>query len=234
MKTLSGCEKAQIKFVSEKNNAFAYKRCGARLNRIQAMLAYGSIYIPSMVYSLSATNLDKKTLEEIQSKATDTCLSAAGYEKTFPKAVVYGNRKFGGLGYAHLNTEKCIQQIESFTTHIRANATLGKSCVTNLAWCQLVLGSSTPLLSSTHDIRYMDGNGILDARDLLIESKGNLVIKNTWVMQLHCENDRNLIDTQSTKNIPPKHLRIFNNWRHYFQVIRMSGITNAKGDKLAQ
>lgn len=40
MKTLSGCKKAQIHFLQAKSNAFANKMCGARLNRIQAMLAY--------------------------------------------------------------------------------------------------------------------------------------------------------------------------------------------------
>lgn len=72
----------------------------------------------------------------------------------------------------------------------------------------------------------MDNNWILDLRDFLIETKSNMSIRNTWAPPLiHRANDRNL---------PPKHLRIFNNWRLFFQVIRMSDMTNAKGDKLDQ
>jgi hypothetical protein len=148
--------------------------------------------------------------------------------------VVYGNKQFGGLGYAHLHTEKCIQQIESLITHIRANTTLGKSFVTNLEWCQLVAGSSTHILQSTYDINYIDSNWILDVRDFLIQTKSNMSIPGTWAPQLYRTNDRNLMDTLVTKSIPKKHLRIFNNWRIYFQVIRLSDMTNARGDKLDQ
>lgn len=78
----------------------------------------------------------------------------------------------------------------------------------------------------------MDSSWILDVSDFLITTKSTINIQKTWRPLLYREKDANLMDTLSTKNISTNHLRIFNNWRIYFQVIRLSDLTNSKGDKV--
>lgn len=96
MKTIIGNEESHKAFLMKKSNAFATKVLHANMPRCQAKLAYNTIYIPAMLYSLPATNLSEKDLDEIQSRATGRFLSATGFEKGFPRAVVHGPKAYGG------------------------------------------------------------------------------------------------------------------------------------------
>lgn len=125
MENMSGCEKAQVEYLKDKRDKFAAKVSYAKLSRHRASIAYRTMYVPSMTYGLPATNLTETDLNKIQSKTAQTCLSACRYKKTFPHAFVYGNKQFGGLRFAQLYTEKCVVQIKSLITHIRAKTTLG-------------------------------------------------------------------------------------------------------------
>jgi hypothetical protein len=102
-----------------------------------------------MVYSLTAVNLNEKQLTTIQRKATSNYTQAAGFETTFPKAIVHGPISFGGLGFLHLFVESNIGKIGTIICHINKKNALGKSKVTNLNWVQLHAGTGTPLLQNT-------------------------------------------------------------------------------------
>lgn len=64
MKTISGCEKAQVAFLKEKSDKFASKVANAKLSRHLAMIAYRTMYVPSITYGLPATNLSEEDLNK--------------------------------------------------------------------------------------------------------------------------------------------------------------------------
>lgn len=62
-KTIIGDETRHIKYLQDKSDGYALKVLHAHMNRRQARLAYATIYIPAMMYSLPAMNLYELALD---------------------------------------------------------------------------------------------------------------------------------------------------------------------------
>jgi hypothetical protein len=234
MKTIVGDESSHKSFLLAKSDLFATKVLHARMNRRQAKLAYRTIYIPAMLYSLPATNLSEIDLNAIQSKATSRFLSASGYEKGFPRAVVHGPTAYGGLGMQHLYTEALTLKIEALISHIRANTSLGKSMMINLNWTQMMAGTSTPILASVHLIDYIQHNWIMHIRQFLINISATIQIRNVWTPITARVGDYMLMDKLPSMDFSQRERGIINNWRLYFQVTSCSDITNAHGNQIVK
>lgn len=232
MKTIIGDESAHKSFLLTKSNAFATKVHHAKMSRTQAKMAYNSIYIPSMLYSIPATNLSEAELNIIQRKATNRFLSACGFEKGFPRAVVHGPTAYGGLGMPHLYTEGLLLKIEALISHVRANTSLGKAMISNLNWTQLVAGTQQHILESSSPINYIQHNWLMHIREFLIKVRGTITIQDTWKPRVSREFDIMLMDRLTRMKLGNTEQRVINNWRIFFQVNSCADITNAAGDRV--
>jgi hypothetical protein len=68
----------------KKSNTFATIIAQGQVNRRQALLAYNTIYISSMSYSLPSTCFTQKQLIDLQKGAIGKFLQQRGFEKNFP------------------------------------------------------------------------------------------------------------------------------------------------------
>lgn len=180
-KTISGCEKRHIKYLSEKSNNFARRIANARVSHQQARTAFNSIYIPSMIYSLPASNIPCKELQIIQRRTTEKFIAAMGFDRHIPRAIAYGPQNYGGLNLPHLYTEECVLKIESLICHVRADTSIGKMMVYNINWIQMLAGISQPILHSKTPLLYIDNNWFMHIRDFLNTINGHIHIPTTWM-----------------------------------------------------
>lgn len=231
-KTISGDESEQFKVLLAKSNQLAIHTSQGQLTRSQARRAYSSIYIPSMSYSLVTTNLSLKLIADIQSKAMMAFLPAMGYERTFPRAVVFGPRRNGGLNLCQLYTETSVAKVSAVISHIRANTGLGQTMLVNINWLQLHSGSFQPILSSTSSLPYLKQNWILHMREFLWSINGKISIPAQWVPIAQRRHDVALMDRFCELSVGKDVLRIANNWRLFFQVTTLSDITTADGTRI--
>jgi hypothetical protein len=139
-------------FLLDKSNNMAHITKSSILNRQQARLAYSSCYIPALVYSFSAVSLTMEQINKIQQKANCEYLVKSGYDMHFPRIVVYGSTKFGGLAFNQLYVESSINKIQSLMCHINSDTMLGKMIKINLMWIQLLTGLSKPIMKSRSSI----------------------------------------------------------------------------------
>jgi hypothetical protein len=72
-------------FLLNKANRYATRLAMSRLSKLDTFIFHRSMYIPSMMYSLSAMTFDMKTLNKIQHKAVQAILSKLGVSKSFPR-----------------------------------------------------------------------------------------------------------------------------------------------------
>jgi hypothetical protein len=136
-KLVLGNEVCHYDYLLEKSNRYAHTTATAHLSQRQARIAYSSMYMPAMLYSLTAMTYSNAELTKLQCKAVDKFLPAMGFERGFPWAVVYGPRLYGGLYVGHLYTEASIAKTLSLLSHLRADTLLGKTMLLNLNWLQL-------------------------------------------------------------------------------------------------
>jgi hypothetical protein len=231
-KCILGKESTQYQVLLEKSNTFAERVGKAQFTHEQAGMAYSSCYIPSMVYSLTAVNLTEQQLTTIQRRATSYCTQAAGFEITFPKAVVHGPISFGGLGFKHLYVESCIGKIEALICHINKKTPLGKSMITNLNWTQLHAGIGKPILQCTNNIDYVQNNWFDEIRNFLIKNDTTITIQSNWIPTLTRQKDFFIMETINDIELSPINRQIINNWRLYYQVISIAEIVNNCGDQI--
>ena len=228
-KTMMGCENKQILELRIKSDKFAAIVKSSNLSRKQARVSYSSIYVPSMAYCLAALNLPENKLDRIQCSAVDAFIPAMGYDHSFPRAIVYGPREFGGLNLCHLYTEQCIIKIGTFISHVRANTTLGRIMMLNLDWTQLYSGRGTPVLQSKDEISYIPDNWFIHFREFLLSVSGAIKIPNAWYPVRERVGDAVLMDEFQKIGLLPAQLRLVNNWRIFFKATLLSDITNAAG-----
>jgi hypothetical protein len=183
-KCLVGKEQTQYEKLLSKSNSMAELVNVAQFTHHQAWLAYSCCYIPTMVYSLTAVNLNEKQLTEIQRKATTYYTRATGFERTFPKAVVHGPVSFGGLGFQHLYVESNIGKLETLICHINKKTSLGTTMVTNLNWVQMHAGVKTPVLEYNKKLDYVENNWFDEIRIFLYKCQAKVIVKSAWVPKL--------------------------------------------------
>jgi hypothetical protein len=125
-KCLVGCKSTHFEYLNQKSNEISIKINTCQLNRRQAKMAYNSCYIPAILYSLSAVTISQQQVDQIQQQATSAFIWKCGYDQHFPRCVVYGHNKFGGLGFLQLYVEGNIKKITALLSHVNNNTMLGK------------------------------------------------------------------------------------------------------------
>jgi Reverse transcriptase (RNA-dependent DNA polymerase) len=232
MKCIFGPETAQIKHLQDKSNKFIKKAIGSQINRRMAKRAFSMCYIPSMLYSLVATCLKDKQINDIQQNATTTFIRLMGFEKCFPRAVVYGPKIFGGLGLPKLSVETNCNKLETIMCHLNNMTDLGEVIQLCMNLFQIHSGSCIPMMINDNEIDYIDQNWFDSVREFLLTIGARLIIHNTWVPQLLRDKDYTIMDRIHKANFSKTQRRQFNAWRLYFQINTIAEITNYTGDRI--
>jgi hypothetical protein len=72
----------------------------------EGWIAYRSIYLPSMSYSLMSTSFNRRELATIQRSPIRALLSTMGFNRNMPLEIVFGPISHGGLDLRHLYVEQ--------------------------------------------------------------------------------------------------------------------------------
>jgi hypothetical protein len=231
-KCIVGKENDQFHQLLFKSNKIAEKIQKGQLNHRQSRIAYGSCYIPSMVYSLTAVSMDESQLIKIQQKATSQFTRMCGFEMTFPKAVVYGPVGFGGLGFQNLYVESNVNKIETIICHMNQNSPLGEKIRMILNWIQLHTGVEVGYLENQNPLLYIQNTWFTEVRRFLIKSNAKMKIKSTWAPKKLRQKDSMIMDYMESYNTIKQHQTTINNWRIYFQVNSIAELLNYSGNKI--
>jgi hypothetical protein len=117
---------------TEYDHLFAKGRNMAQLisaqtvTRPEAWTAYRDIYRASMSYSLPVTSFTRQELDKIQRRPIQVLLSAMGFNRNMPRAVVFGPASLGGIGLHRLYIEQGSLKTMVVLGHIRHNGRLGQ------------------------------------------------------------------------------------------------------------
>jgi hypothetical protein len=233
-KSISGNENDHFEYLLKKSNQYGAMVCTSQFNRRQTKTAYCMNYIPALAYSLASMCLSEDKLNKIQSQAIGNFLQKMGYEKLFPRAVVYGTTDYGGLGFNQLYLTSMCQKIDIILGNVNKRSSLGGGIVLNLGWLQLHSGISTPVLESFKPVLYIQPNWFNHIHWFLIQINAIIKIRGLWVPERQRKNDKIIMDEVLKIGLSPTHLKNFNHWRILFQANTISDISTHEGDKIRQ
>ena len=111
--TMEG-ELAQLVLASKK---WADQIRVGKLGKLDAGVALRTTIWKTLEYPLPAMTFTYKQCEVIMRPALTAGLNAMGLSKTFPRAVVFGPKRFQGMAIPHLYTTMCIAHLQDVVTH---------------------------------------------------------------------------------------------------------------------
>jgi hypothetical protein len=205
----------------------------SHLSRHDTWVAYFAVFVPSMTYTLPVSHHSPKRLKKLQSAASRTTLMKLGFNRNTAHRVVYGPSRYGGLGFRDLFLEQRIGQVKMLVGHLRANSTQGTLIRITLAWSQLIVSVSYPLLENTNlSIPHLAPNWLSSMRSILERMDASIHIdgvKETLPTPLR-ENEASIMNViLSLPHVSKSHIRAFNRCWIYFGVAQLSEIGSADG-----
>ena len=138
---------------------------------------------------------------------------------------------FGGAGFHHLYQKQSHQQIEYFMRHWRKSSEVGQMLECTLAWAQLNVGVSFPILEYTSlDLPHLESKWIASIRVYLASIRAGLQLDRSGLPALQRQGDSFIMDYE----LDSKKLKIrrINYCRLYLQAITIADLASPDGEVL--
>jgi hypothetical protein len=173
----------------------------------------------------------EKDLKSIQSQATGIFLQKTGFNKHFPRAVVFGPTIMGGLDFRDLSIEQGISGISTLLCHVYHNSVPGKMIRIALANLQMEAGTGGDVMYETlPKLTYISDCWLKMIREFLQRHNLQLQIAGTWNFKAIRENDAFLMDVfRVSGRFSPAEMKNLNAVRLHLKVATVSDITTADG-----
>jgi hypothetical protein len=231
--TPNGCQLVQVQELQTKSDRFAEGVNKAPLSCFEGKTAYWMIWLPSCTYCLPCSHMSKTQLHNVQKKMILTSLSKMGYSCKTSRAVVFGPRRYLGIGLRHLYYEQGIGQTLQLLKHIRSDSNLGSFLQVGLDWTQLHAGVSTPIMENPQQhLPHLERGWYTSMREFLSSIDASIYLPTTVTPTLLRANDCILMDDLLKNEFTPRETKKLNLCRLFLQVESLAEICTPTGDCL--
>ena len=213
---------------------FALKVKQAKFHRLCGEKIYTAMWLSKVRYISSVVCFSKKQAAAINNQVVYQCLPVCGFNRHFPREVVYGPARYGGMGWENLRSIQILEKVKFFIRHVRADEKLGKLIQILVESVQLQAGISESVLNTK--IRwevYVESTWLSSLKEGLHEIDGGIVTS-FKTPPLQRKFDRALMEIFCSWNLKKKELQSLNRCRVYLQVIFVSDITDFRGHNVLQ
>ena len=223
--TANGNSSDQFDSLLKKSQHFADALAAAPLTRVGYHDAYFTVVLPSLTYSLAATNFTETQCETLQKRLLHRAiLPGMGYNRNMPRAVVYGSQYFGGIGARHLYAEQGIAKVTRIIANVRANTKFAHTFRYVVDWYQLNAGLSRPILEDTRPVAGTRAPWMDSLRAFLRCVDSTIDYAHSWAIPPCRQNDLHIME-EALKYLPnATDQAIFNTCRQYLKVTTLAEI----------
>ena len=193
----NGSWKAELLFLQSKAKKFTNRLLSANLTSSEALLAYRTMFLPSMLYSAGVTWMDKRQCETLQKISRPAWLNTFGFNRNFPQAVAYVPRKWAGLGMLHHYHKQGLRGIFTLLGQMKSKSEVGKIVTVGVETFRLLVGlERCPLESPSRkaSLIYEETDWFSFLHNFLQEFGLSIVLPTRPYMQKKCVRDQALMD----------------------------------------
>ena len=211
-------------FAKKVKNAKFSRSCGGRV--------YPSLWMSRLRYISSVVCFTRKQAEKIDSRVVSQCLPASGFNRNYPRKVVHGPIRYGGMAWESCVSVQITEKIKFLLTHMRRKDKLGVLIRILIEVVQLQSGISDHILSTNINWqRWVENTWLTNLKDGL-DSVDGAIHTNCDVLPPQRQYDRAIMQIFSRWNLTDKEMKSLNRCRIYLQVIFVSDITKLNGREL--
>ena len=178
--------------------------------------------------------MSERQLTKIQTKAMSIIVPRCGFNRNTHKSILYGPQLMGGANFRHLAVEQGLLQVQYFLRHWRSQSQVGRLLKNVMAWLQLSVGVSFPILEHPNILLpHMESKWIASMRSFLSRVHSMLHLDEPCIPVLQREHDIYLMDAVLGSNhFTSLEIRRINYCRLYLGAVTLSDLTKACGSEL--
>ena len=227
-------ETKSIEPLCAKANHLAHLMSMSPINRQGMQVAYHTIYIPTIRYTLPQSFYSKRLLEQCQAKSLHKIISKCGYNRHTARALLFAPTTFAGGGFLPWHVLQGEGQIQHVIKHWRTNTIISKTMRIALKWAQWQSGHAISILEdTTTKIPFLECRWIQSMRSFMAEIGASFFISPPITIPKETSNDAFIMQiAREWGNFEDKDLHILNNCRLYLHLATISEMFDATGKQL--
>ena len=221
----------QTKLLRSKSEEWSQRIRNNRMATFETLMSYNQGLMKSLEFPLGASLLTESQCKYIQSPALSCCLQKSGVLSTISRSVIFGPKRFCGLGFSNLYTEAGIQKLELLIGHIRKMDVPGQILSVALACLQQEVGISTPVLLSSYSLYSSAAttSWCLSVWKFLHDISGSIRYDGMWTPKACFQNDTNIMEQIATMDFTEKQKYQINICRLYKRVYYLGELLTSSG-----
>ena len=188
--------------------------------------------------------LRRQDWDNILRPCTSGMISKMGFNSHTSRAIVFGPRRYGGIGLVHGYAKQGSERISHLLTHLRNKTQVGKQLLNTLSHLQLFSGQAENLLEvpqpmpqkkrrkghNLYSLYHLGQGWLLSLRHFLFTINARIVIKDAWKPPLVREHDIAIMDAFRERCSPSEYeLAMANSVRLHLRVITSSDVIDVNG-----
>ncbi|KAL7550562.1 hypothetical protein ACHAWF_015354 [Thalassiosira exigua] len=203
------------------------------LSHFEAYISYVTRILPKITFPFALTRFTKKQLHKLAIIVDNVVLPKMGINRHTPRAVVYGPRELGGIGYPYIGTIQDKRGIAHFVRQIQWGKELATELRILTSHAQLCSGIMQPILEQPQqDLPHLEEGYIAHIHKRLKDLGGGIWIENAWTPSLQREGDKSLMEEfmkVTCKGASKNKLIMTNQVRMWLRVITIAELAEEGG-----
>jgi len=226
--------KLQRAVLIDKARLWATSIRASALNAAEIWTAYSSVLWPGLAYPLAITSFSVADLHLVQQKVSRIIRNSLHLDKSFPDALFYGAKKYGGLGIVPLIAQQCILKLLLFLRHIRSNDDIRRQLLISMGYTQMEVGSDVQFLrldfsNYKHLLTPTWTTHLWEFLSLSNIQLWNATSETVWLPSLQRDHDTFLSSLILASSFTRAEQRLINEWRLYFHAVTLADLTTSNG-----
>ena len=201
------------------------------VTRQGALLAYYTVYIPTIQYTLPQSFFGRKRLEHAQASSLHKIIAKCGYNRNTARALIFAPSAYAGGGFLPWHLLQGEGQIKLFLKHWRTDSIVSRTLRIAVMWAQWQSGHALPILEDPDTpLPHLECRWLTSLREFLHDIKGKLSVDTPLVSPNERKHDVHIMTFAIQSGyFTDQDLRIINYCRLYLHVVTMSELFEADG-----
>lgn len=201
------------------------------ITRHGARLAYWTIYLPSIKYTLPQSFYKQSTLDHAQSVSHSRLIAKVGFNRHTARAIIYAPTTYAGGGFIPWYLLQGEGQVANFLKHWRTNTIVSKALKLAVCWSQWQAGTSTSIFQDVFTpLPHLECRWISSVRAFLTTIQGEIRLDSTHVMEGERRYDIHIMDyAQNCGLFTQDDIVILNYCRLFLHLTTVSEMLDADG-----
>jgi hypothetical protein len=232
--TPSGNYSRQVKVRHTYGETFRDQITSSSLTSNEAYCCYMLYIRPKITYPFPCVSLTKTHCHHIQAPILEALLPKMHLNRHTPRAVLFAGPRYGGFQLAEYYTDFGYGHLHYLVGHLKLGDEVGQMLLSLITHTQLQVGSTTPFFQLAYPTyaKWIDSTWITDVWKFTQRAHITVDIESQWTPALVRQGDIGIMDLALTFQLDTHQLRSINTCRLYLQVVTVSDIVTAKGDRV--